>query len=231
MQLIRQPAAAENALDGTSSTTRLEAFSDGVFAIAITLLILEIKVPAAVEGVDGGLAAALLHQWPSYLSYVTSFLTIGIFWANHHSSFQYIKRSNHTLLIINTVFLMSISFLPFPTALIAEYVGRPADEQIAALLYSGSFWVGGILFNVIWWYATGKRRLIDPSTDPQLVRRLTVRGGIGLVLYGVAFALGFISVPACLLLCALLVAVYAIPPITDRTLQEPTSTLPSLEEP
>ncbi|MDQ2809254.1 MAG: TMEM175 family protein [Chloroflexota bacterium] len=211
MQRLQQPATPATAPTWAMSTTRLEAFSDGVFAIAVTLLILEIKVPAPVEGADGGLAAALLHQWPSYVSYVTSFLTIGIFWANHHSLFRFIKRTDQTLLMINTLFLMAISFLPFPTALVAEYVGHAADEQVAALLYSGSFLVGGILFNAVWWYAIGKRRLIDPTTDAQLLHRFSVRGGVGMILYGVAFALGFVSVPACLLLCILLAAMYAIP--------------------
>ena len=213
MQLFRQ-LTAPTTPGSAMSTTRLEAFSDGVFAIAITLLILEIKVPAPVEGVDGGLGTALLHQWPSYASYVTSFLTIGIFWVNHHSIFRYIKRTDQTLLMINTLFLMVISFLPFPTALIAEYVGHAADEQVAALLYSGSFLVGGILFNAVWWYATIRFRLIDPTTSPQLVRRLTTLGWVGTVFYAVAFALGFVSVPACLLLCVLLAVMYAIPSLT-----------------
>ena len=211
MQLFRQPTGPPTAPDRTSSTTRLEAFSDGVFAIAITLLILEIKVPTAAEGVDGGLAAALLHQWPSYLSYITSFLTIGIYWANHHGIFQYIKRTNHTLLMLNILLLMDISFLPFPTALVAEYIGHPAVEQAAALLYSGTFLLAGILFNLVWWYAVYNRSLIDPPIAPQLLRRLNVRNGIGVLLYGSAFAAGFVSVPVCLGTCILLAVIYALP--------------------
>lgn len=229
MQLLRQPATPPVAPAGAMSTSRLEAFSDGVFAIAVTLLILEIKVPAVAEGVDGGLGTALLHQWPSYVSYATSFLTIGIFWVNHHSIFRFIQRTDQTLLMINTLFLMVISFLPFPTALVAEYVGHAEDERVAALLYSGSFLLGGIFFNAIWWYATGKRRLIAPATDPRLVRRLTTFGWIGTVLYALAFALGFVSVAACLLLCILLAAMYALPALgADRTPAEAVSALDEL---
>src|SRR5690349_7248477 len=100
----------------TSETTRLEAFSDGVFAIAITLLILEIKVPTpAVSQAAGGLWAALVAQWPSFASYVISFVTIGIMWINHHAMFQYIRRTDRTLLLLHIVFLLLVSFVPYPT--------------------------------------------------------------------------------------------------------------------
>ncbi len=105
-----------------SETTRLEAFSDGVFAIAITLLILEIKVPAGPETQDHGLWRALLERWPSYVGYVISFATIGIMWVNHHALFKYIRRVDRALLLANLLLLMTISFLPYPTAVLAEHL-------------------------------------------------------------------------------------------------------------
>ncbi len=195
------------------STSRLEAFSDGVFAIAITLLILEIKVPQPAEShVGGQLAAQLFDLWPSYLSYITSFITIGIFWANHHNMFRYIKHTDHVLLMLNIFLLMDLSFLPFPTALVAEYVRfDPADEQAAAVVYTGTLVVGAALYNLVWWYAARNRRLVDPSFDAQLLNTITRRNLLGPVLYGVAFMLTFIYVPAGLLLCSALAVLYALP--------------------
>ncbi len=105
----------------TSDTTRVEAFSDGVFAIAITLLVLEIRVPPPDATEQGRtLLTALRELWPSYVGYVLSFVTIGIMWANHHSIFRYVRRADRYFVLINVLFLMCISFLPFPTALLAS---------------------------------------------------------------------------------------------------------------
>jgi uncharacterized membrane protein len=107
---------------GNGDTTRLEMFSDGVFAIAITLLVLEIRVPHVGEGES--LVVALLGLWPSYLGYAVSFLQIGVIWANHHNRFRLLERSDHVLLFLNILFLLCVAFIPFPTALLAEYKGR-----------------------------------------------------------------------------------------------------------
>jgi uncharacterized membrane protein len=105
----------------SDDTARLEMFADGVMAIAITLLILEVAVPH-VEG--RSLASALARQWPSYVAFVVSFLTIGIIWVNHHHMFKLIARTNHAFLILNVLFLMTICILPWPTALLADYAQR-----------------------------------------------------------------------------------------------------------
>ena len=107
-------------------TGRIEAFSDAVFAIAITLLIIEIGVPHVGE--EGTLFESLVHLWPSYLGYATSFLVIGTVWANHHNRFRLIPRSDHILLFLNILFLMCVAFIPFPTALLAEYIREEAPE-------------------------------------------------------------------------------------------------------
>jgi uncharacterized membrane protein len=111
-----------------STTQRIEVFSDGVFAIAITLLVLEIKVPqlhGAANGHANSLGSALLNLYPSYFGYVFSFLIIGVYWANHHYIFSLYKRSDHVSVLLNIFFLMCIAFLPFPTAVLAEYLFSP----------------------------------------------------------------------------------------------------------
>ena len=109
--------------DGTS-TARLETFSDGVFAIAATLLVLELSVGGTAHG---DLGRKLLDLWPSYLAYATSFLTIGIIWVNHHAIFELIGRTDRTLLFVNTVFLLVVAFIPFPTRLVAHYLTGPTS--------------------------------------------------------------------------------------------------------
>ena len=115
-----------------SDTARLETFADGVIAIAITLLILDVKVPE-VHG--AALRTALARQWPSYAGYAVSFLTIGVIWVNHHHMFKLIARTTHAFLVMNVVFLMTISFLPWPTALVAHYLEKPNGRGAATIAY------------------------------------------------------------------------------------------------
>src|SRR5262249_22284153 len=115
--------------------TRLEAFSDGVFSIAITLLVLDIHVPQ----VDQGLAAALASLWPRSVGYLLSFVVVGIWWANHHELFEHFVHSDHLLMLLNTLLLMCIGFVPFSTSLLAEYLPHPgAEVGIAAAVYVGT---------------------------------------------------------------------------------------------
>ena len=118
-------------------TGRIEAFSDGVFAIAITLLVLELKVPhLAGDAEPGALAAALLKQWPSYLAFVTSFFTILIMWANHHAIFNLVHKTDAEFLFANGFLLLLVTVVPFPTALLAEYLIKPG-APVAAAVYAG----------------------------------------------------------------------------------------------
>ena len=119
-------------------TLRLEAFSDGVIAIAITLLVLEIRVPHIEEATPDALWRALRGLWPSYLGYLISFATIGIMWANHHTIFRLIDRTDHYLVLANLLFLFFVAAIPFPTALMADYLGHPA-EQVGVIVYGGWF--------------------------------------------------------------------------------------------
>jgi len=116
----------------SSDTARLETFADGVMAIAITLLILDVHVPPPS---GRSLWSALAEEWPSYAGYVVSFLTIGIIWVNHHQMFKLIGRVTHGFLMMNVIFLMTIAFLPFPTALVADYIRIPDSRTAATVVY------------------------------------------------------------------------------------------------
>jgi uncharacterized membrane protein len=173
-----------------ANTIRLEAFSDGVFAIAITLLVLEIGVPHV--GAHESLPDALRHLWPSYFGYAVSFLTIGVMWVNHHAMFKDIDRQDHTLLILNLLLLMCISFLPFPTALVAAYM-RDSDHQFAAAVTWGVTLIFiAIAFDALWLYASTGRRLIDPHVSDARLRSRTRRYLPGPLFYAVAIALAFV---------------------------------------
>ena len=147
-------------------TARVEAFSDGVFAIAVTLLVLEFKVPH-----DSGrdLWKVLLGQWPSYFAFVTSFATIGIMWINHHRMFNYLRRTDHTLLILNALLLLGVTFVPYPTAVVATYLGHEGQKTAAAFL-AVTYVALAIAFNLLWRYASSARRpphlLRVPHDDP-----------------------------------------------------------------
>jgi uncharacterized membrane protein len=133
----------------TKETSRLETFADGVFAIAITLLVLEIKVPDPGED----LGQALLNQWPSFAAYVTSFLTIGVIWVSHHQMFTIITRTTTTFLFLNVLFLLPVAFVPFPTALVASHILEEGTRTTAVLVYGAVSVVIAVMFNVLWAYA------------------------------------------------------------------------------
>jgi uncharacterized membrane protein len=144
---------------GATETARLETFADGVFAIAITLLILEIAVPHV--GAGESLGAALADQWPSYAAYLVSFITIGIMWVNHHHMFTLIQRSTHSFLMLNVLFLMPIAALPWPTALVAEYIRDHSARPVATLVYGGTMVAIAIMYNVVWRYAVHRGPLVN----------------------------------------------------------------------
>ncbi|HKV43053.1 MAG TPA: TMEM175 family protein [bacterium] len=201
--------AAHDPARESGETARIEAFSDGVFAIAITLLVLDLKVPR--DASDGtGLLRALLGQWPAYLAFLTSFATIGIMWVNHHRLFTLIRRSNHTLLLLNSLLLLGITFVPFPTALVAAYVLRHGD-RVAALVYSGTFTVIAVVFNLLWRYACHGHRLLRPNVDPAVVQAITRAYAFGPPLYLLSFGLAWVNVPASLAMNVALALFFALP--------------------
>ena len=193
------------------STGRLEAFSDGVFAVAITLLILNIQTPTLRPEDGGSLGHALLASWPAYLSYVLSFVTVGITWINHHQMFKYIIRTDHTLLFLNLLLLMCITFIPFPTALLAQYIrsDQPGQQQTASFVYGGLFTIMSIMFNAVWWYAVW-RKLTDPSGPVTHYRNMALRYLPGPLLYLVATVLSVVNAWIGVILYCTLAAFYAL---------------------
>lgn len=199
-----QPMRQSNDDRGTG---RIEAFSDGVIAVAITLLILDIHVP----NVNTDLLQALLKQWPSYLGYVTSFLVITIFWANHHNMFRHIQQVDYVLLIINAFFLMCIAFIPFVTSLLTQYITSSTEQHTAAIVYGATLLLNGILFNSIWWYAVWKRRLVRRDLGAQAVQRITRGYLFGLPFYGLSIVLSLINVELSLVFYILIDLMYGLP--------------------
>jgi uncharacterized membrane protein len=169
-------------------TGRLEAFSDGVLAIAITLLVLDIRLPPHEPG---QVSSALRELAPSYLAYLVSFLIIGIMWAQHHGLFRLVGRADQGLLFINVLLLAGISFLPFPTHVVAEVLRDQhtrGDRTAALLLYGGTLTGIAVLYNVLWHYIR-LRRLLRPDLDPAVSTALTRSYVAGPLLYGAAMLL------------------------------------------
>ena len=190
----------------SAETGRVEAFSDGVFAIAITLLILEIAVPASREG---RLASDLVHLWPSYVAYASSFFTVGIMWMNHHYIFGLIRSVNRPLLLINLALLALISFIPFPTAVLAEYLedGPGANLSTAVAFYGGALLLLTFVFAGFWAYVGTRPALTkdDASARYAMLRSLGYCA-IAALGYGAGIALAYV-VPTVSLALYILVAV------------------------
>ena len=171
-------------------TGRVEAFSDGVFAIAITLLIIEVHVPGQEHA--SNLGRALLDLWPSYAGYLTSFLTIGVMWINHHYVFALIDRVDRTMLLLNTTLLLLIAFVPFPTAVLAQFV-ETDGARAAAVLYGATLTLTAINFFVWWSYASRGRRLIRDDVPDEVVVDITQAYLPGTLLYAGAMVVGFFA--------------------------------------
>jgi uncharacterized membrane protein len=164
------------------------------------------------------LPQALVFLWPSFLAYVISFLQIGVIWANHHNRFRFIERSDHVLLFLNILFLMCVAFIPFPTALLAEYLdGSAAERETAGAIYAGTLAVTAVFFTVLWLYATVNRRLVNRNLDPYLLRTMTRRYLLGMVAYLLVFLLAFVNVAASLALIVALALLFVLPEPGERT--------------
>lgn len=187
-------------------TGRVEAFSDGVFAIAITLLILAVGIDQALA--RGDLKEQLLHLWPAYIAYAVSFLTVGIMWVNHHQMFRHFERVDRPLLLLNILLLMCISFTPFPTRVVADHATNPADRQAAAVLYGLTLTVTAICFFAVWYY--GSRRLLRPDTDMREVNGITRSYLPGAPTYALATAIAFVNSIASLILFGAIAIFYAL---------------------
>jgi uncharacterized membrane protein len=201
-----------------TTTERLEIFSDGVIAIAITLLVLDIKIP---ESEPGKLFDALLDHWPSYVAYVLSFTVIGIMWVSHHSMFERIRHTDRGLLFTNLLLLLGIGFLPFPTALLAEYTQQGGtNASVAAALYSATMAAIGLAFLAIWVYLEKHPKLLIEGVDPANLRRSIRRSWVGPGVYTLSIGLAFISPIACYFVYAG-IAVYFIRGPSTKALAAP----------
>jgi uncharacterized membrane protein len=198
------------------STGRLEAFSDGVIAVAITLLVLYIQVPTvnphAPPGECRTLGCALVRQWPVYAAFVTSFLTIGIIWINHHVMIRRLREPDHMILFLNLLLLMSIAVLPFATDLFATYLKKSSGQHLAAAIYSGAFLVMAVFFSAL------NRHLLLVKPDrlreeisPERRHQILVRSVSGTVPYAIAMALAVISPYVTLAICLAIAVFYAFP--------------------
>jgi uncharacterized membrane protein len=188
-------------------TNRLETFSDGVIAIAITLLILEIDVP---EDTHGELWSALLRQWPSYLAYLISFAVIGIIWVNHHGILALVARVDRPLLYLNLLLLLAVAGIPFPTALVAEHLQSSGiDSEVAAAVYGGWATLVALSFNLMWRWIVHDESLIRDDIDLSALRANTRRFSLGLVIYPLTVGIAFLN-PILALGVHGLVAVYYV---------------------
>jgi uncharacterized membrane protein len=193
-------------------TDRLEAFSDGVFAVAITLLVLSFQPPTAPDKlIDSALLGFLYNQWPMLFAFVTSFATIGIMWINHHRLFKHIKRTDTGLLLLNLLLLLFIVFIPYPTALLAQQYALHPDQHLAAVVYSGTYVIMAICFNLLWRYASYHNRLLGKDVDQRAVMAISRQYLFGPVFYLITFGVAWINVPACIILNFLFALFFALP--------------------
>jgi uncharacterized membrane protein len=187
---------------------RVEAFSDGVFSIAITLLVLEIHVPNLGEGATPqALVGALAAQWPSYIGYVVSFLTIGNAWINHHNLFRLVGRVSHGLLITNLLLLMAVGFLPFPTALLADTLGKPG-EQVGVLVYAGTFVFTAVMFNLLWFAV---KKVLKPGAPASAIEAINSSYRLGPPISVAALVIAVVNPTLGIIVIGGLMVLYLLP--------------------
>ncbi len=194
-------------------TSRLEAFSDGVFAFAVTLLVLGLKDP--VTGGSGLLLQGLVAEWPGFFAFVTSFVTVLIMWMNHHNMFNYIRRIDRRFMFLNGILLLFVTLTPFTTALVAEHI-MYRDAGTAAAVYSGGFLLTALAWNVLRRHASGNRRLLGRHVTDDQARAITRQYYVGPSFYAVAFLSAFLSGLASVVIILLVAAFYAITTTTSK---------------
>ena len=189
---------------------RLEAFSDGVFAIAITLLVLTIPAPNDFEH----LGHALTNQWPAYAAYLVSFAVIGIMWLNHHTIFGHFDHVDRNLAYLNLALLATVAFVPYPTGVFGEALRRGAGERTAAVFYSLVMTVNAIAWTALWLYGSTRRRLLGPGFPEDQRRTATVAFSSGTVVYAATIVVGLLNAYACLAVHGALAVYYALDPLS-----------------
>ncbi len=199
--------ATQSSLDAGRDRDRIVNLSDGVFAIAITLLVLDIRVPDIPENlVATELPAALLALWPKYLGYFLSFVGISTFWVIHHSIFRPIRSYDRVLLYLNFLFLMVVAFVPFPTSLLGEY----GNYQLPVAVYAATLATGRLLLTAIHWYSTRDDRLLREAPDPRTARFFLIRGLTIPAIFLLSIGISFFSVSAAIWTWFIMLAVDAV---------------------
>jgi uncharacterized membrane protein len=187
-------------------TGRTEAFSDGVFAIAITLLVLDIGIPPSEFD---HLPSAILHEWPAYLGYATSFVTIGGIWLAHHGIFRRLRYANNRVMRINLLLLMAVSFLPFPTKLVADAISDESAERAAVIFYGLCLLVISLLFAALWGTVARDRELLRPEVTGEEVNAILLRSSPSIGFYVGVTALA-LAAPRVAAIGYLVIAVVAV---------------------
>jgi len=191
--------------------TRLEAFSDGVIAVAITLLVIDLHVPEPAD--DVSLAHQLAEQWPSFAAYVVSFLTIGVIWVNHHATFRRLRSVDRSILLLNIVLLLTVVLLPFTTALMARYLLEDSGRSLAAAVYGGSLMLMSAVFLTLNWHLLSRRaHLLHEDVTPEYRRTVLRRNLIGVAPYALA-TVGALITPYLTLAISGAVAIYFMLPV------------------
>jgi uncharacterized membrane protein len=186
---------------------RVENFSDGIFAVAITILIFNIPVP---HGAPGTLFDSLTSQWPSYAAYVASFMTIGVMWVNHHAMFERMTAIDRPLLMLNLLLVMLVVFIPYPTELLGKYIpGGGADARTAATFYALVSVGLALMFSSMWTYIVTHPALLVPGFDREAAWNSLPRFSIGFVFYVLCVPLAQIS-PIAVVVVLAAVAVYYV---------------------
>ncbi|HJW08861.1 MAG TPA: TMEM175 family protein [Holophagaceae bacterium] len=189
------------------STNRLEAFSDGVFAIVITLLVLELRLPPVPGGGPGPLAPRLLAMAPQFVAYAIAFVIVGMTWIGHHGLFHLISRTDKTLMWLNLLILICVSFVPFPSMVLGLYPMHP----VAIRLFAGTMLLASLSYNLAWWYAMKECRLIRRDLDPEVCRQQTLRGLQFIGIYALALAGSFLHPIAGLVMLAIMPLSFIFP--------------------
>lgn len=198
------------------SLNRFEAFSDGVFAIAVTLLVLEIKAPDLSQATSSEAITKLLQVFPHILSYITSFIVIGVLWINHHALFHLLKRVDRTALAINLLLLMCVAFIPYPTALIGEF----GSSLPVVVFYGLSLALTGFVYNVLWFYVVHRYITSEDLIQKRAIRKATIWSLSYPISYLIAAGLAFISINLSIVLYVLIPLFYLLPGIIDKQLIE-----------
>jgi uncharacterized membrane protein len=207
-------------------SNRLEAFSDGVFAIAITLLVLDLKVPRHEAG--RSLASALGERWPSYGAYIVSFVVIGIIWINHHAVFRTVRAVDRPVLFANLFLLGVVSLIPFPTSLLAEYLTDGWNGNLAALLYTANMLLLSIAFSVLWLLITRERaQLLHEQIDRAQARAALRRFGLGFFAYSAALVVAAFSARAVLVVHAVFAVYYCFDQLTPASVRAGAGAVPA----